>query len=1134
MNLQAEFERRYAMLNPEQKQAVDTIDGPVMVVAGPGMGKTELLGLRVANILKETDTAPEAILCLTFTESAALNMQNRLVELIGADAFKVAIHTFHSFATEVINHNPEYFYDGVKFAPADPLAQIKILSDIMDNLHIESPLAIKNKEFKYKDIRAVQSAIGSIKGEGFLPTEYLQILSENEELLNQMNPLFNVYFDKNTRKNEDKLKLVQELPLLIEAIELIQSSTSESTFANRGIKKITAIYLEKLKDLQVIMDKQDKLSVTPISEFKKRFFENTNDKKYILKDLKHLPKNRELAVVYAAYRDALHKQGLFDFADMLIEVNRALKTELELSYKYKEKYLYMLVDEFQDTNLSQSTMLDSLVDMEYSEGMPNVMVVGDDDQAIYKFQGANIENILSFQEKYPTTTFITLHRNYRSHQMILDLAKSIIENCEVRLSGKLDINKELLAGLKTEGCLPEMKKSRTRLQQISQLALSVKEQIDAGVPPTEIAVLVKKHKQLNDVLKIFEYHNIPVRYEYATNVLNQKYIREIINIMKYVHSVLAYDEKTKDEYAHTILGYEMFGLAPLSLYKISQIAYRERISWLDALSTYGNSEAVDALHVLKIHGFLVELARDAQVLNVEQVMDKILGITKEGVIMEDEHDDGAGYDEVNPNKSTEPAFALRDVVKEKPEYLVFLSGLKVFVDSLRSYKSSEVIFVQDVVEYVELLEENEISLNDNSPYNQTKEAVQLMTVYKSKGLEFEVVYVLDCINETWNSKLSNIGITLARNTPFAPEPDNADDFLRIFFVALTRAKSKLFLFTYCISEENKEIKQLEFLVSTHDQISTLEVLDETPYEMAGQLEAWLHGDIEQRTLALDEKEWLRPFFETYKLSVTNLNNYLDVVSGGPARFLERNILRFPESKNPSASYGTAIHEALARGYIEFTKTGVIPSLDFIIGIFDEKLDTERLSSKDVSNMRYKGHKCLPLFYKEKFITYGEGMKVEVNFKSQGVRVREVPLSGAIDQMLFDKQNKLIHVVDLKTGKGSTKWNGGSGANEYMKKKLDAYRRQLVFYKLLVENSRDFRDYRVESGSLLFVEPHTETGEIIDLRHEISEAETIQLANLIEIVYGKILNFDFPDTSKMYPETAKGTQMFIDDLLSGRV
>ena len=138
-----EFEKRYRNLNEGQKQAVDTIDGPVMVVAGPGTGKTELLSVRVANILSKTDVLPSNILCLTYTESGAHAMRERLAGLIGADAYKVAIHTFHSFGTEIINTNGEYFYQGAHFRPADELSSYEVLQAIFEKLPHDNPLAAK-------------------------------------------------------------------------------------------------------------------------------------------------------------------------------------------------------------------------------------------------------------------------------------------------------------------------------------------------------------------------------------------------------------------------------------------------------------------------------------------------------------------------------------------------------------------------------------------------------------------------------------------------------------------------------------------------------------------------------------------------------------------------------------------------------------------------------------------------------------------------------------------------------------------------------------------------------------------------------------------------------------------------------
>jgi len=134
-----DFVKRYSKLNEAQKQAVDAIDGPVMVIAGPGTGKTELLSVRAANILLKTDTLPENILCLTFTESGANAMRERLTEIIGKDAYKIAVHTFHSFGSEIINQNGQYFYQGAHFLPADELSRYEIIHDIFKQFLLSLP-----------------------------------------------------------------------------------------------------------------------------------------------------------------------------------------------------------------------------------------------------------------------------------------------------------------------------------------------------------------------------------------------------------------------------------------------------------------------------------------------------------------------------------------------------------------------------------------------------------------------------------------------------------------------------------------------------------------------------------------------------------------------------------------------------------------------------------------------------------------------------------------------------------------------------------------------------------------------------------------------------------------------------------
>ena len=181
------FKTRYNKLNSAQKQAVDTIDGPLLVVAGPGTGKTELLSMRAANILRATDTLPENILCLTFTDSGANAMRARLASIIGTDAYKVSIQTFHSFGTEIINHHSEYFYRGANFSPADEVDTYSILTDIFEELDYNNPLASKmNGDFTH--LRDTAQVISELKQAGLSSSELLQIIDSNEKLLDAVEP----------------------------------------------------------------------------------------------------------------------------------------------------------------------------------------------------------------------------------------------------------------------------------------------------------------------------------------------------------------------------------------------------------------------------------------------------------------------------------------------------------------------------------------------------------------------------------------------------------------------------------------------------------------------------------------------------------------------------------------------------------------------------------------------------------------------------------------------------------------------------------------------------------------------------------------------------------------------------------
>lgn len=281
-----DFAKRYDGLNPAQQQAVDTVDGPVMVIAGPGTGKTELLSMRVANILRTTDALPQNILCLTYTESGAFAMRERLAGLIGPDAYKVAIHTFHSFGAEIINHNAEYFYHGAHFRPADELSSYEILQAIFEKLPHDNPLAkTMNDTFTY--LRDTQSTISDLKKSGLTSDELLAILDRNEAFISWLQPrLATTFADRLSKKTFPGVHtLLDEIEHYdAEPLELI---TYEPLH--------TLVYASLSRALEHSLEEN---STKPLSAWKREWCEKRENGELTLKDEKRSKRLRAVASVW--------------------------------------------------------------------------------------------------------------------------------------------------------------------------------------------------------------------------------------------------------------------------------------------------------------------------------------------------------------------------------------------------------------------------------------------------------------------------------------------------------------------------------------------------------------------------------------------------------------------------------------------------------------------------------------------------------------------------------------------------------------------------------------------------------------------------------------------------------------------
>lgn len=1098
MDYQSIFTERYQKLNDKQKEAVDAIDGPVLVIAGPGSGKTELLSLRTANILKLTDTPPSSILCLTFTDAAATNMRKRLAGLIGTEAYKVSIHTFHSFGTEVINQNPEYFYKGAHYTPADNLAQISIMEEIFSNFDHDNPLGSYHPEQGYTYLRDVLQRIAELKKAGLNPEEFKKITLENKSFLEKIAPLITETFADRVSK-----KTIEKTGVLITKIE----QESGGSLRTAIIKSLEEAYNSaKTSD-----------STKPITQWKKDFTEKNAEKETILKDSKKNEKHLALGEIYAQYQKLLHQKGYFDFQDMILDTVKKLEDNPELRFNIQEKYLYVLVDEFQDTSGVQMRLLDNILNTEINENRPNILAVGDDDQSIFKFQGANIDNILGFHKKYQDPKLIVLQKNYRSKQNILDLVRKIILKGEDRLENILPdkITKELKAHQEGDGNIIE-KEFQTNFHEMVWIAEEIKNKIEnESVSPEEIAIIAPKHRILEEIAKVLDFFNIPVAYERKKDLLEEKHIKEIISIMEFVNTISEKEQPEADEFLPEILAFSFWEIPRVDIWKISTEAAKNKTLWLEVMLNHKNPK------IKEIAEFFITIGTESKELTAEEIIDAITG-AKEIKIGEEKK-----YQ--SPFKDF---YFNKDKLKNtQQKYLDLLSSLQSFIQAVRGYKGVESLSIKDIIEFVQLHRKHHISLTFTNFFNSNEKAVNLLTVHKSKGQEFETVFALNCQDNIWIKGKNNNKLSFPINLPLSPDAENIGDMLRLFYVALTRVKSNLYLTHHKYHDSGKEQVKLRFIEETTETAKGIhpQKVKEIQQEFSDEkgLEKLLKLKFEilkHKINTPEENNVLKNLVTNYKLSITHLNNFLNIADSGPQTFLEQNLLRFPQMSSTAAAYGSAMHSALHQFQKAFKKTQTIENIDFLLNEFSKSLTKQRLNKKNYKKLLEKGNKQLPVYYEQRINSFNHNDVSEFDFINQNVAIGNAQITGKIDKLHYKKDTNEILVYDFKTGKPLRDWKG---RYDYEKLKAWKGKNQLIFYKLLVENARDFREgSKVNQGFLEFLEPQDNKIKLLSL--EITHQDVEQMKKLIRIVYRKITTLDFPDTNH-YEKSFYGVQSFIENL-----
>lgn len=937
------YEQEYQKLNSQQKRAVDTVEGPVMVIAGPGTGKTQILSRRVANILTNYHTNPEEIVCLTYTEAGASEMLDRLEGLIGEEGRNVRVSTIHSFCSELILENSDLFGEEPKVITT--AAKYEILKEIIDE-HVteESPL-YKNSGNRY---------------------------SSKEQLLE--------LFTRMKRENLNKDDFEKEIDEYFKMIDL--SIPGDELY----------------------------------SKFKYAINFKSKDKKvgdYKDKPLKELQENMEKLLagveIVDKYSDDISNHNYFDFDDMILWTIEKLEEDDAFQRSVSEGIKYLFVDEFQDTSVIQNKLVDLLVK---GKKNPNIFVVGDDDQSIYRFQGVSADNIQIFDKKYKPTK-IVLEENYRSSQAI----QAIIDASRQLISHNPREEKVLVAAGDNKNYdyqLPILKSYSNAKDEMYGVLSEIEELIQSGVSPQEIGVIYGRNSYGEEFAKILRDNGIFVQMKENQDLFKEPIFKKIVAILKYLC------QSSRDIRAlRNIVYFDFFEVELSEIAKIRNLKKDEKI-------TIPSIAEIDK----KLETIRKKVSRSENYLSPMYVLSDILKTL--------------GIDEY--------------IMKSKEKY-----HLVSVLNELYKLMSTECLLhpkltVKGFLNQLSSLQEMKVSLPIEEISGSPSNCVQLMTAHGSKGLEFEHVFMMKCNdgknNGKWPGGENNSGRFSyppslngkVENESQLKEEENR----RLFYVAMTRAKKVLHLSYSDDSAKTHFINEFENFTD--------------PVDVTGSFEEC--QAIDEVVIPKFSDDILSEILGELSLSVSTLNAFLKC----PLSFYFNKGLKLPSETNEAMVFGSIIHEVLEKIYIsiddsqssELTVKTVLPleeALQLFKTIFEEK--SYQLSSDRIKKDAYvRGRNIIKNLYKKdgylkdgviaveqhiKGIKLGDLLDTTVDLSA----VSDVEINGKIDKI--ECEEGIIRLIDYKTGKAGNAKDKLVPPSEKEPHGGD-YWRQAVFYYILFTNA----------------------------------------------------------------------------------
>lgn len=871
-----------AGLNTAQLEAVTHSEGPLLILAGAGTGKTKVITTRMFHLISSGAAKPSEILALTFGEKATAEMIARMDMMMPLGYEEVWIKTFHGFCERVLRERGHEI--GLD-------SHFRILSTM------DQWIFLRKNLFRF-------------------PLKYYRPLGNPAKHLD----MFLSYFGR----------------LKDEYIH----------------PDVFLTYAEKcLADA----DKSDAVATEEAT------------------------KQHELAQLYSAYQEAMASEGVMDFGDLVYYTLRLLEERPSVLKEYREQFRYIMVDEFQDTNYVQ-TRLALLLAREHG----NIVVVGDDDQSIYRWRGASLSNIEQFQQTFPETKRVVLLENYRSRQEILDGAYKLIQNNNPnRLEVKTGLNKRLVAmgdfggvggsARDAEQSPVELRVFDSYLEEVGTIVQDIARGVaHDGRSFRDYAILTRTNAHLKPYTDELIAHGVPFVIRSAEDMLGFDEVKDLIAVLRVLTD--PYDTVAM----YRVLTMQIFGLSVQSVYEILQMAKMKHVSVIDVLR-----EKKNAAQSSLFDGDSKELA----VLALFEHLFAYAGRhTPSHVFLE--FLEKSGY--------------LRAVVdavdSDSQRKLGNINSFAKLVSAFEKNERKNSLF--DLMDYLNIIERAEVTFGADEA-DTTQDAVQLLTAHSAKGLEFPVVYIVSLVQNRFPStdKKDSFAVPSDLIKDIVPEEaSHIEEERRLMYVGMTRAKERLMLSYAQIYEGKRKWKPSVFLN---------EVFGDTPpssHDFAVTSSSSLTPPDEKIRIDLPQGISI----PLNKLSYTQFDTFKTC----PLKYAYRHLLSVPTPPGHASSYGTSIHSTLNVFYQDI-KNGISPTLAHLLELFEKYWVGAGYESRGHEEKRkQEGRDVLAKFFE----LNGQPQWIIPAFleKPFSLKIGSARVTGRIDRIDL-LPDGTYEVIDYKTG-----------------------------------------------------------------------------------------------------------------------